>query len=226
MRNNFIHQMLNVYKYNLNRKNDLIPVFEIDKVYQLDKREGELNLTLLTPAIYAIDKINKSNIIYNINGLKGVINQYVSVFNNKVTYEVVTDSPYCYEKECISINLNGEVIGYIGRIKDSLLKNYDIVKNPIYIATINLNKLIKEYKPNSFIAKPLVISPLMSLYKDLTFVNEGNKFMGETIKKALQVENVIGHEFIDKYEKDNSITYTFRFFFNNKNNLSNDEIIS
>jgi phenylalanyl-tRNA synthetase beta chain len=120
--------------YNISYKNSIKPIFEIQKIYQ-KHRIGIKNITLLTPENIYLDKINNSRIVYNVNGLKGIINQIVSIFNAKVSYKVESNQ-YFYDNECISIIYENKIIGYIGLIKKSLLKNYNI-NEKIYAATIN-----------------------------------------------------------------------------------------
>jgi phenylalanyl-tRNA synthetase beta subunit len=72
---------------------------------------------LLTPKNVILDKTNGSKIIYDINGLIGLVNQIMeNIFNNKVTYQPVTNE-YLYDNECVAIIFNNETIGYIGCIK-------------------------------------------------------------------------------------------------------------
>jgi phenylalanyl-tRNA synthetase beta chain len=118
----------------LSYKNELLPIFELQKIYQGDKK-GIKNLTLLTPEILVLDKINKSKLVYNINGLKSVIDQIVSVFNVKVSYKAGINK-YFYDNESVEIIYNHEIIGYIGSIKKTLLSEYGINEN-VYAATIN-----------------------------------------------------------------------------------------
>jgi phenylalanyl-tRNA synthetase beta chain len=134
LRNNLIHSLLNIYKYNLSYKNELLPIFELQKIYQADKK-GIKNITLLTPGTVVFDKINNSKIVYNINGLKSVVDQIVSIFNVKVSYKPDVNK-YFYDNECAEIIYKHEIIGYIGAIKKTLLNEYGINEN-IYAVTLN-----------------------------------------------------------------------------------------
>jgi len=226
MRCSLIHQMLNVYKYNINRKNDLIPIFENEQIYQEGLESGINNLTLLTPAEYYLDNVNKSKIVFNVNGLKAVINEFVDLFNAKVEYKVVNNSEYFFDSETVSINYQNEIIGYIGRIKNSLLKDYSLTNQSIYCATINWDLLLKNFKEPNFISNKLEISPLMNLFKDMTFGVDKGKYLGDTMKKLENLDFLESYSIIDKFDKEGHSSYTIRFEFTNKENLSNDTITS
>jgi phenylalanyl-tRNA synthetase beta chain len=134
LRNNLIHSLLNIYKYNLSYKNELLPIFELQKIYQADKK-GIKNITLLTPKTVVFDKINNSKIVYNINGLKSIVDQIISIFNVKVSYKSNINK-YFYDNECVEIIYKNETIGYIGAIKKTLLNEYGINED-IYAVTLN-----------------------------------------------------------------------------------------
>jgi phenylalanyl-tRNA synthetase beta chain len=135
LRNNLIHSMLNIYEYNQSYKNQLLPIFEIQKIYQ-EGQTGIKNLTLLTPKNVILDKTNGSKIVYDVNGLVGLVNEIVlNIFNNKVSYKPIANK-YLYDNECLEVIFNNKVIGYIGSIKRVLLNAYNINED-IYVATLN-----------------------------------------------------------------------------------------
>jgi phenylalanyl-tRNA synthetase beta subunit len=53
-RNNLIDAMLKIYSYNVKRKIELLPIYEYQKIYQLNSKP-DWNLTLLSPKEYVID---------------------------------------------------------------------------------------------------------------------------------------------------------------------------
>jgi phenylalanyl-tRNA synthetase beta chain len=134
LRNNLIGSMLNVYKYNLQYKNSIHPIFETQKIYQNGK-DGIKNLTILSPEKYNLDNVNHSQIVYNINGLKGIIEQIVNLLNAKVNYKLSENENF-YNNECVSIEYNNAIIGYIGCLKKTLLSEYNI-NDKVYCATLN-----------------------------------------------------------------------------------------
>jgi phenylalanyl-tRNA synthetase beta chain len=134
LRNNTIDSLLRIYKYNSQYKNKLVPLFETQKIYQ-ENKPGIKNLTIITPEIINLDNVNKSNIVYNVNGLKAIINQITKTLNATVEYKIANNKHF-YDNECISINYKGNVIGYIGCIKKTLLNEYN-VNEKIYCASIN-----------------------------------------------------------------------------------------
>jgi len=223
IRNNLFNGMLKVYGYNASRKNPLIPVFEIEKIYQNDIPSGFWNLTILSPKTYYFDKVNQSKIIYNVNGLKAIIDEFCDIFNQKVEYSPC-ENKFFYPNECVNIKFGESSIGYIGKIRASVLNEYGI-KEEIYAATINWDKLHNNFIEKNFILKNSIISNLMTLYKDITF--KTHNFGLDKVFEVLDSANFIDHyEIIDKFDKDKYSTYTFRFYFKNEENISNEKINS
>jgi phenylalanyl-tRNA synthetase beta subunit len=135
LRNNSIYSMLMNYKKNVSYKNDLLPIYEIQKIYQ-NKKPGIKNISFITPEVYYLDRTTGAKIVYNINGLIGLVNEVASLFNATLTYKRAT-SPYFYDNECVSVNYKNKVVGYIGAIKNSLLKECGIQNEKIYACALN-----------------------------------------------------------------------------------------
>jgi phenylalanyl-tRNA synthetase beta subunit len=67
----------------------------------------------------------------------------------------------------------------------------------------------------------------MNIYKDLSFISNNQKYLFQTIEKAKFLDFVIDIKSLDKFIKpDESIAYTFRFFFDNSKTYTNDQINS
>ncbi|GMO13513.1 MAG: phenylalanine--tRNA ligase subunit beta [Mycoplasmoidaceae bacterium] len=217
MRNNLIHSMLNVYKYNLARKNELVPIFETQKIYQ-NAKKGIKNVTFLSTQELCLDNINKSTIVYNVNGLKNIVDKLTAIFNAKVSYKPAVNK-FFYDNDCVEILFDKKVIGYIGAIKKALLSDYSIKEN-IYAATLNWDSLYSAYKSTPFKVTP--ISNLMPIVKDLTFIS--STYMNNAIDEISQLEYVLNIEFIGKFTKDDVVSYTIRFTLANREKITNIEI--
>jgi phenylalanyl-tRNA synthetase beta subunit len=74
----------------------------------------------------------------------------------------------------------------------------------------------------SSVIKP--VSNLMNVFKDITFIYDGNASMSAAIDEAHELEFVENIEYIDKFDKENVSTYTIRVFLKPKSKMSNDEI--
>jgi phenylalanyl-tRNA synthetase beta chain len=64
LRSNLIERMLKVYQLNVSHKNELYPIFELQKIYS---DQTYLNLTILSPEKIFIDRLSKSQININTN---------------------------------------------------------------------------------------------------------------------------------------------------------------
>jgi phenylalanyl-tRNA synthetase beta chain len=221
LRTNLIHALLNVYKYNLFHKNTLVPIYEIQKIYQ-NNQLGELNLTCLSPKEYIIDKVNGSKITYNINGLNGILKSIIQIFNVKGVTIVPTDEiKLFYKNETVKIMYQNKIIGYIGSVKSSILKTFDI-SDEIYILTINLNNLIANFVPKQLTYQP--ISTIQTVVKDITFAFDNATPLQPLIDKITNLDYVDDVTFIDKYTSETKISYTVRVKFIAKKDLTKEII--
>jgi phenylalanyl-tRNA synthetase beta chain len=136
LRTNLLNSLLNVYSYNLKYKNNLEPIFEMQKIYS---RTGKIyeNVCLVTEEKIYLDRINNSSITFNCNGLIAIANEIGKIFNKTLSYKANTTKKEFYNNECLEICLNGEIIGFIGAIKNTVLENYAIGRKQIYAMTIN-----------------------------------------------------------------------------------------
>jgi phenylalanyl-tRNA synthetase beta subunit len=189
LRTNLIASLLNVYKFNISHKSSIKPVFEIQKIYHSESRSN-LNITLLTPLNIEIDKINNSNIVYNINGLKAVADELFNILNAKVEYKIINNENLAfYNNEHIGIYFDGILIGHIGAIKNSILLKYNIDGKQVYCLSVNIDELIKKYHENVTQYQP--VSILNPITKDLT-IDVTDKHLDEALN------NISNLSFIDK----------------------------
>ena len=201
-----INELIKVLAYNANHKVQLQPIFELQKIYS-DK--VYFNLTIIAPEKIMADAINNVSFNFNTFGLKAILKQLTYIFNCDLQLSKA-NSEYLYPTDTLSIHYNGEVIGYIGAIKSNYLKPYKLANEMIYVLTINIDKLIANYKNREFKFKP--ISNINPTYKDITVdttVNTNIEAMGKEFK-------TLG--FIDKFKftkayriDDNTMAYTIRF---------------
>lgn len=221
MRSNLIESLLDVYQFNLSYKNNLQPIFEIQKIYYSNK--SEWNLTGLTFSNLVLDKVNKSKIVYNVDSLKSITNSIANIFNATFDYFPIKNSNVFYTDETLSIYCSGQLIGYIGRIKDSKINKYGLNGKEIYTFTINLNLLFSLYRPSSY--KVEYKSNLMPVYKDVSYVSIINSNTTNVIDELKKLCFVDKFEYIDIYQiENNKYSYTLRVYFKNNKKYSSEEI--
>lgn len=208
-RTNLIDNMLKVYKYNDARKLSLIPVFEIQNIFSNSKKFT--NLTCLCLDQYSIDNITKSTIATNSNYLKALVNEIGKLFNADIKFET-TELNQFYNNECIKISAYGKVIGYLGKIRKSQLKPYDLDNENIYCLTINIESLFANYKHKQFNVKSF--GAFQRLSKDVNIVlNKSDaSLINDKIEKIKKLPDIVDAKIINTFEKEESIVYTIRYY--------------
>jgi phenylalanyl-tRNA synthetase beta chain len=215
LRSNLIHELLKTYEFNNSYKTPLQPIFEIQDIYT---NETNNNLTLLSESNIYLDRINKSQLIFNVNGLRAIGNLIANLFNTQFEYFTISDNNIFYDNESLAIHCNGKVIGYIGAIKKSKLKLYGLANVHIYCLTINLNMLFDLY------VKPTIqfksVNNLMPIYKDISFIVKPGITINNVLTSFKQLSFINSYNFIDRYQMDDdNISYTIRFTFHNTQGL-------
>lgn len=204
MRLSLIDNMIKVMQLNKNYKLNIRPIFEIQKIYS---KENNFNLTCITPKELLLDPINNSKLNLNTFGLKQVLNNISQLLNISFTLNYFSDSKYLYPNDNIQIIYNNQIIGYIGCIKSSLLKEYKLEGEELYLLTLNLSKLIKDYKPTNLTLQSIVKAPFVD--RDITF--NANSFTNiESIIISLNKLSFIqSYHFTKAYKlTNNDIAYT------------------
>lgn len=220
-RTNLIDNMLKVFKYNDARKLELIPIFETQALFTNTSKS--LNLTALSLDKYCVDNITKSILYTNINYFKGIVNQIASVLNTKLNFKTI-DVEQFYNNESIGIYHNDVIIGYIGKIRRSQLKPYDLNNKDIYVFTINLETLFDNYKTKQFKVKSF--GAFQRLSKDVNIVldkdnaNQVNARL-EGIKK---LPDIVDARIINIFEKDGKMIYTVRYYLTDEKQFTTNDI--
>lgn len=208
-RTNLIDNMLKVYQYNDARKLDLIPIFEIQKLFS--NSFNCLNLTCLCLGKYDVDGITKSTIFTNANYLKALVKEIAKILNVEVEFKIQQVEQF-YDNESIGLFFNEKLIGYIGKIKKSQLKPYDLNNKDIYCLSINLDELLVAYKP--LVKKVKGFGEYQRLSKDINIIlDKQNAYMiNQKINDIKSIEDIQDAKLINVFEKDNQIVYTVRYY--------------
>jgi phenylalanyl-tRNA synthetase beta chain len=159
----------------------------------------------------------------NVNGLKSIANSIANLLNTKFEYFITSESNVFYNNELLAIQCNGKLIGYIGSIKSSQLKKYDLQNESIYCLTINLEMLIDTYiSPTVHFSS---VNNLMPIHKDISFIIHPLEKINNLLLALNNLDFIQSYEFIDRYViSDDQISYTLRFSFNNVKGLDSKVI--
>lgn len=220
MRNNLLPGLLNVYKYNASLKHKLVPIYELQQIY--DQEKSQLNLSALCCGSITIDPLSNSKIANNVLYLKAVLNEIGKKLNVTFKYQQVS-TIFFYPNEALSVIYNEKTIGYIGKITKSMLKHYDLQQNNVYAMSVNLNDILSTEK---FVFQIKSLSPYQELSKDINFSTLKNSSLSIDIfmKKLQGIENVVKAEIISVYHNNNDVIYTVRYYLNDSKQYNVHEL--
>ena len=224
LRDNLLFSTLNVIKYNLNRGNEYIKVFELGSVFNkfgddfIERKHLFLGITGKDINYF---KKNIENDFYNLK-------QYV--FKIFYAYNLTNIELEDFENKYLSgvkIKFSGENIGYIAMVSDFLENKFEF-KEPVYVSDIDFEKLINIIK-NSILTEYIQVSKFNSIKRDLSLIVDNDvkyDIICKTIKSVdKRIESVL---LLDVYINDNlknKKTYTVSFIINSGDlNLDNNEI--
>ncbi len=146
MRPELLSEMFEVLGWNLNRKNTLLQLFELNKVYLKDKDTGEiqerLNLSLGMCGATNGNWKDKSREI-DFFDLKGVTECFLNSLGIKDYAIEKTESFIFRDQMSTHIKIDGEIYGVLGEVKSDIARKFDI-KQKVYLAEINMEDLFKK----------------------------------------------------------------------------------
>ena len=208
VRTSIIPSLLNVYDYNKKRKVKDIMLYEIAKTYD-KKYNEESKIAGLMSGLYLTNGWNEFKKVdfYIVKGIVENLLDYMG-FKNRYTFEVGTCNDL-HPGISANILLDRKVIGVIGRVHPSLLKD------EVYVFELSLQALMSKIKPLKYKEAPRY----PAIEKDCAFILDKDVTAGnvlDTIKKAggrlldsINVFDVYTGENVGEGKK--SIAYTLTF---------------
>jgi len=207
LRTNLIHSLINVYKNNLIKNDESHAYFEINNVYSLNRNkeyqeipEQIYSLGILLPSrIKNNDFRNKTtniDIYYLVNTLNALLPGF--------THEPI-ERPGMHANYSYSLIFNNKIVGYFGQLSYKLMDKYEL-KNPIYIAQLNLENIsLNQIQNNNY--TPLSQYPFLKF--DLSF-NVPSDFI--SIELIDEIKNILS-------ENENKISIFDDFYKDDSRNL-------
>ncbi len=231
MRNNLILSLLNVLQWNINRQMKDLRIFEINRIYHHPGSLHKLPIEELRLAIAMTGNMdpelwysNRQLIdFYNVKG-------FIESFMDKISLDnpqLISYDNFIVEAQSVAVNIDGNTIGYFGRVKDELQQQFGI-ETPVYVADFDVRALfgltqgVKKYR-----AVPKY--PLVE--RDLAIIVDEKLEAEKLIKTVAQnnIPNLIDMSVFDVYmgeqiEADKkSIALRFKFQSMDRT-LSEDEV--
>lgn len=205
LRISLIDEMLKVIQYNIARKRQLFNIFETQLIS--NEHNSHMNLGAIFCCPLVDNKINGSSVNLNIITLKSLIR---NAFNS-IAIELVFKSSNSHigeihNNQFTRIYWNDQVVGYIGKIKNSILKQYDINEQSVFAVSINIDDLIM-HKNKLKIKK---ISNFPAVYRDINVILKNQYDTNDLIYKIKSINFVNDCWIKDVFKNDsNNTTYTF-----------------
>ena len=224
LRYSLIPSLYKIYEYNKSRYIKDVSIFEVGKGFWKKNEEyGEdTKLCALMTGEYYLGINNKKDVDFYI--IKGVVEEVLDYLGYANRYSFVLPKEEIKEfhpGQVAEINVNGEVVGIIGRIHP------EISKEPVYVFEINLEKLLAK-KVSKMKFKEISIYP--TIKKDIAIMIDNNVTADEisrVIKKA-GGNLLVKYEMFDVYTSGalgnkKSVAYSLIFGSNTKT-LTDEEV--
>ncbi len=218
MRPSLLPEMLDVLNWNLNRKNTYLKLFELNKIYRMNKDKGEVeersNLSIGMCGVTSGNWKEKPRDV-DFFDLKGAIIQFLNFLGvkgfviEKCESFIFTDAMSC----CIKID--GNVIGKLGEVKPDIARKFNI-KHKIYMAEIAFEELLNYVKLRKLF-KSLARYP--SIKRDISVLADDSisassvfdliREEGKDIVKSVDVFDLYKGQQIEQGKK--SLAYTVEY---------------
>ena len=179
MRNSIVPSLINVYNYNVSRKNESVNIFEVSETYvKIDNKMKESKkVAILMSGDLSETKWLGIKQTANFYLLKGIVINLLNYlgFKGRIIIDSTCDINELHPYNKASIYVDREKVGYIGKVHP------EISKKDLYVCEINLTKVMTLHiKP----IKNKEISKYPTIKKDVAFVVDNNI-------KSLDITNTI-----------------------------------
>lgn len=165
-RQNILTNLLEVYQLNRSYKNKLYPIFEIQSLLTKNGANHHIGLVMANNLFnHSYDP--SSGIKLDLITIKGISDIIVQNFGFNCNYQTINDDTYLVKNDSLKLVVYDETIGYIGKIKKSILKEFDLADQDIYCLDINLERLITSI--NRYVRTYEAYDHHQEVTRDITF---------------------------------------------------------
>ncbi|MBU1912252.1 MAG: phenylalanine--tRNA ligase subunit beta, partial [Candidatus Omnitrophica bacterium] len=144
MRPSLLSEMLEVLNWNLNRKNSLLQLFELNKVYIMNKATGQADEVMhLSIGICGNKPGNwkeksRELDLFDLKGIIEILLDHIGVPDYRIEK---TEHPSLKENMAIAVNVSAKACGVFGEVKEEVARKFDI-KRKVYLAEFSLDSLL------------------------------------------------------------------------------------
>ena len=167
--------LLHSVRNNLAQGAQQLRIFEIANVFEHDensettaKETCKLGITLYG---------SENNKDYDYAEIRGLLEHLLKHLHlSECEFVQINEHPYLLP--CINLMLQGDVVGFVGRIKPDIGEKYH-AKKSIWVAEVNLNILKEKVKNTKIIFVPLTMYPCIQ--RDITVIGDVNLKVGQIL---------------------------------------------
>lgn len=223
LRNNLINEMLEVLSYNNQHKQNLLNIFEIQKIHFSIDNSHDVLCCLATTDIFKnpLDNSSVNNTIYTIKSLFDALSDKLG-FNLDRKYNL-SDLESIDHVNNFELIYKDKIAGLVGKLNNNILSDRYKLNNSVYFICLDLDAAFDSIKSNINVYNK--ISELNPIYKDITFTNPDKIDLQNITSKLLAIDLITSVDLIDVFTKNDSKSYTITLKIQPKDkNLTNDEI--
>jgi phenylalanyl-tRNA synthetase beta chain len=188
--------------YNLNRGSKSLKLFEMGKVFSVNREGVRSEFPSVCMALTGKEREyfwRESFSEYDFFDLKGVVEGLLEDFGLKSSF-ARTGEPFLNDSDSADVFVNGAKIGWIGEIKEEVLKSYEI-EQKVYCAELRFDIISKTGRIESKKYRPIPRYP--QIVRDFSFfIDEGISvsMIIDKIEKASPLITSVG--VFDMFKKD------------------------
>lgn len=203
MRASILPGLLGAVRNNFNYQRRDLKLFEIGKVFAAKTGEDDLpNEQELFSLVVTGGEIYENRMMpsreLDFYDAKGAVESALEAVGFPIVEFSAAEIKHLRRGQSALISLNGEKMGYLGRLSEEISSNYRF-KQPVYVAEINLQKVF-EQPEGSIVYAPLPIYP--GITRDLSLLAKRDVTFA-AIRDEIRQQNVglcRNVEFVDIYE--------------------------
>jgi phenylalanyl-tRNA synthetase beta chain len=230
LRPSLLPGLVNIVRWNVNRKNYNLRLFEIGNVFAKDAKgisESKKISAALTGAAFA-DNWKQKSPGFDIYDVKGIVENLLRR-NNVAGFSFKPVDVTFGKKTSLSIEYSGQLLGLIGELKAEILAQFD-VEQPVYFFEMDFASLLEKahgWKLYSPIPKfpPVIRDIAILVHESLDtgpIANDIHKNGGEFLKQVNLFDVFVGQQIEPGYK---SLAFTLTFF-SARRTLTEEEVDS
>ena len=157
--------LLSCIDYNLSRNIENIKIFELSNIFE--KAEEISVLSIAVTGAKHVDWKRKIEDNFTFFDLKGIIESLVERLGIDDYVFIQKNLSLFNDGHSVTLNIRDKEIGFLGKISREVLDSWDIKKDNIFVAQINLDRLL-EFVDLDKKFRPLALHP--SIKRDISFL--------------------------------------------------------